>query len=90
MRQISPEVARNSQTHQATYTLGGLLAFAAALPVLFVLLTAPQLVFAYVLGGLSAFALRYIYRLVRTINDNRERGGEQPASPSRDRRVQSR
>lgn len=88
MRQISPELAEASRIDRNPYTLDGLLVVTALLPVLLVLLTAPQLVVAYVLGALSVLAFRKVFLLVRTALDDHEQSDRRPAS--RSRRAQSR
>ena len=88
MRQISPELADASRIDRNSYTLDGLLALTALLPALFVLLTAPQLVAAYVLGALSVLAVRKVALLVRTALDDHEQSDRRPAN--RSRRAQSR
>jgi hypothetical protein len=60
--------------------MGGLVAFVALLPVVFVLLVVPQLVGAYLLGGLSAIAVRKGYVLVRSAVRNRSRRGRGTAA----------
>lgn len=83
MRRISSELAQASRVDQNSHTLGGLIAFTALLPVLLVLLTAPQLVVAYVLGGVSVLALWKVFPLVRTALDDHEQSDGRPASRSR-------
>jgi hypothetical protein len=89
MKRASLTLAQNSNAARETYTVGGSLAFAAVLPVLLVLLSVPQLVLAYGLGGLSAVALLKGYHLVRTALDERDQS-DQSASSGRRSRAQSR
>lgn len=80
MRPLSHTVAQHSPPARETYTIGGLLAFAAIPPAVFVLLAVPQLVLAYGLGRLSAVALLKCYHLVRTALDERNQPDQSPSS----------
>ena len=88
MRQPSRTLAEHSRTDSETHTLGGSLAFTAALLLVLVSMTAPGLVVAYALGGLSAVALPRSFLIARvTATERRER--DQPTASSRERRAQS-
>jgi amino acid transporter len=89
MRQPSRELVAHSHTDSETGTLGGLLAFTAALPLVLVSMTVPGIVVAYALGGLSAVALRKSLPFARAVTAGRRERSSRPASNG-DRRAQSR
>lgn len=80
MRQPSRELVAHSHTDSETHTVGGLLAFTVALALVLASMTAPGLVVAYVLGGLSAVALRKSSLPARVVSAGRWKRGSEPAT----------